>query len=362
MSAAIEIGARFGEWTVVSLPYRRTVPDRRDVVDCVCACGARTAVRLRYLLGGQSRRCTPCGRRRQRPGGRAKIHVEPGARFARWTVLHEDEPAPTDRWGNRARRVRCRCDCGTESTVLLHNLRTGLSLGCPHCREVHKTHGMSGSREHQTYCGMVARCTNERSPQWPCYGGRGIRVCDRWLGPGGFERFLADMGPRPRGRSLDRIDNDGPYSPENCRWATRRQQARNTRSSWRLPLDGREATLAEVAEIAGVSREAIRLRIGAGWPLDQLTLPRGVEPTHKRALGETVNIPTGVRPARGWTYGGVTRRLSEWAADAGLSVTTLAARIRLGWPEDWILTKPAQTPMMAGLREADRRLAAREAA
>lgn len=125
---------------------------------------------------------------------------------------------------------RCACDCGGEARTTTGSLLCGnaKSCGCYRVARYYEKaikHGMAKTLTHSTWCGMIQRCTNPNSRNWHRYGGRGIQVCERWLK---FENFLADVGEKPAGLSLDRIDNNRGYEPGNCRWATAKQQANNT--------------------------------------------------------------------------------------------------------------------------------------
>lgn len=133
-------------------------------------------------------------------------------------------------------------------------------------------HGLTHTPEYEAWAAMHARCGNPRCKSYKDYGGRGIRVCERWKS---FEAFIADMGRRPDGCSLDRFpDNNGNYEPGNCRWATSRQQGNNKRNNVWLTLNGQTKTFMEWAREYGIPRGKLRKRLKAGWPLQEaLTRP-----------------------------------------------------------------------------------------
>ena len=131
------------------------------------------------------------------------------------------------------------------------------------------THGMRHSEEYRAWTAMIQRCVNPNVESFPRYGARGIRVCAKWRRS--FASFLADVGRRPTDEhQLDRIDNNGPYAPGNVRWATRREQARNTSLTVRLPWDGRLVAMVEWAELAGLPYDTVKNRLRAGWPIDRI--------------------------------------------------------------------------------------------
>jgi hypothetical protein len=159
-------------------------------------------------------------------------------------------------------------------------LRNGrsLSCGCLKSDAMKKRFTLHGhARRYQptpTYTafqGMHERCGNTNRHGYKRYGGRGITVCDRW---NSFENFLEDMGERPTGTSLDRRDNDAGYNPGNCRWATRNQQARNTRSNRLVTFNGQTECVAAWSELTKLPETTISSRLNAGWPIsDALTTP-----------------------------------------------------------------------------------------
>lgn len=197
-----------------------------------------------------------------------------GQRFGRLVVIeHVPHPATASHW-------LCRCDCGVRKTVRNDALKSGrqISCGCHRrekIREAVSSHGLSHHPEHGIWRSMLDRCHNPKSRGWKDYGGRGIRVCDRWRfgegGQGGFELFIADMGFRPSlNMSLDRIHNDGPYAPGNVRWATRVVQANNKRSNRVVIYRSQELTLAQAVRAAGsvVTAQAAAYRLSKKWSVE----------------------------------------------------------------------------------------------
>lgn len=161
---------------------------------------------------------------------------------------------------------------GISQRLIVKRLNRGMSPEAALTRPVRRRNAVDTRSPravlYSLWYAMRNRCHNPAHGDYPAYGGRGITVCDRWLEPDGFAAFARDMGERPsRDHSLDRIDPDGPYSPENCRWATRLEQARNTRRNRKLAFGGERLTLSEWAARTGLPARLIGQRLGRGWSI-----------------------------------------------------------------------------------------------
>lgn len=185
---------------------------------------------------------------------------------------------------DRERRVDCRCECGKLARVRASLLKSGdtTSCGCWHRKraaEAKRKHGYcphgNPTKTYVVWQRMRARCERKTAAGFADYGGRGIQVCERWCGTEGFANFLADMGERPAGKSLDRINNHGNYEPGNVRWATAIEQANNKRNNVRLTLHGKTKTLPEWCREKQLNVDVVRQRLGKlKWTVERaLTVP-----------------------------------------------------------------------------------------
>ena len=186
------------------------------------------------------------------------------------------------------------CECGKQQVVYGSNLTRGhtQSCGClqverasfAHIGRVYRAtnlrHGMSNSPTFRAWGGAKNRCLNPKNKKYKIYGARGIKICERWMR---FENFLADMGIKPPGTSLGRIDNNGNYEPGNCRWETPLQQANNTRTNRFIQFNGETRTLAEWARLKGLGRATLALRVKKQWPPEKLFWP--AQPMRKPRKG-----------------------------------------------------------------------------
>lgn len=190
-----------------------------------------------------------------------------GCSFGRLVVI--GAAFRTRRSGSRTDwQVVAACKCGTINCYYLRNLTAGMTTSCgcvqkEKTRQASKTHGMRKDPLYGIWNMMRARCENPKNGAYARYGGRGIKVCQRWQT---FENFLADMGQRPSSEhSLDRIDNDGDYCPENCRWATRSEQGQNKRNNVLLTIKGVTKHYKQWADEYGLAYSTVIKRIAKGW-------------------------------------------------------------------------------------------------
>ena len=213
----------------------------------------------------------------------AKFIDRTGSRYGKLIVQSR---GPNHCWPNsRATPTwNCLCECGAHVCVLAIHLTSGRSKSCGclnHALRIERStkHGMYGTPEYRTWQSMHQRCSNQENEAYPEYGGRGIFVCKKWKD---FEAFYADMGSRPNGTTIDRIDNDVGYEPGNCRWETKTTQVRNRRCSITVELDGKNVSLTEAAELTGLTYGALQTRWMRGKRGSDLFKPLQPRPQKSR--------------------------------------------------------------------------------
>lgn len=222
-----------------------------------CDCGIQKEIDSRGVFSGRTKSCG-CWQAKNR------LKYHPGQRFGSVVLIH---PVGNGLW-------KLRCDCGKEFVSRIYPYKIGRNRTCgcsSHDGSKQIKHNCSRTETYHIWQGIKRRCCNPRYISFENYGGRGIKVCDRWLGEHGFENFLADMGERPgKEYSIDRIDVNSGYCPENCRWATRKEQANNTRRTVYLTHNGETHTLREWAEIYGIAQRTANERYHNGYSFEKI--------------------------------------------------------------------------------------------
>ena len=194
--------------------------------------------------------------------------VPVGSQFGLWTVTD----APPEYRYVRGVHWFCRCTCGTERYVKAYSLKIGVttSCGCINGRcnyGARRPESKTNLPEYEVWHTMKRRCQAPTAANYARYGGRGITVCERWRK---FEAFFEDMGPRPTpSHTIERIDSNGPYSSDNCRWATPKDQARNRSNNRFVTFQGETKTVVEWSEITGISNHVIYKRLADGWEIGE---------------------------------------------------------------------------------------------
>ena len=232
--------------------------------------------------------------------------VEKMDRFGKWVVIDPNRGKPL-----------CKCVCGTVKEVDLYSLLNGRSKSCGCVKNV-KHGGVSDPLIIPTYTtweGIKQRCLNPNNSRYHNYGGRGITVCDRWMV---FENFLEDMGIRPKGTSIDRINNDLGYFPGNCRWATPEEQNLNTRVNHRITFNGESLTIKEWSTKLGIPYTTISKRITSGFPLVDVLSVTKLDNRHEEFSNRKI------------AYRGVIKTLKEWVEELGLNYNTVKSRLMRG--------------------------------
>lgn len=252
-------GKRFGKLTVIKQGESHIDLSGKPIIywDCKCDCGNTTSVRGVSLRSGRSKSC----------GCSQKKDIS-GQRFGRLVAIK-----PTDVRKGKGTDVfwLCNCDCGNKTLARCTDLVSGHTKSCG-CllQEVYDnpattTHGMSKTRLYNTWCCMKARCENKNNTSYDIYGGKGVSVCDEWRTDFlNFYNWAYENGYNDD-LSIDRIDGDGNYEPNNCRWATAKEQANNICTNRMITVDGVEHTSSEWSDITGFKANTIRERLERGW-------------------------------------------------------------------------------------------------
>ena len=263
-------GMKFGELTVLR-KAEGCASNGGALWICRCSCGNETIVSRSHLTSGHTRSCG-CLKKGK--------HAEDltGKTFGRLTVLERAEDH-ISHCGHKEIMWKCRCECGNEVIVRGQSLRSGVTRSCGCLKreltsERTKVHGRHGERLYYIWCNIIQRCCNKNNQFYHYYGGRGIKICDEWRNDYiAFKEWALSTGydeSAPRGEcTIDRIDVDGDYDPDNCRWANAKEQVRNRRNTLKFTYNEEEKSLKEWCEESDLSYDTVYHRLKLGWTFEE---------------------------------------------------------------------------------------------
>ena len=258
------IGHKYGNLTIIGEGNNPRVKS----VKCLCDCGNVVEKHFDKVLNGKRTTCGRCNYQQ----------VKIGDAFGRWTVIGKSRKSKS----SYHKEWLCKCSCEKQTIMYVdeQNLKRGLSLSCgcitiEECCKKNFVHGDTNTRLYIIWCSMRERCTNEKQKSYPSYGGRGITVCEEWNDYLNFKKWAMENGYKDN-LTIDRIDVNGNYCPENCRWATTIEQANNKRNNLRITYRGVTHTGAEWGRITGINGKEIRKLYHSGLNMEEILKRKGV--------------------------------------------------------------------------------------
>lgn len=262
-------GMRFGNLTVIDYAYSKRYKSGqvKAIWNCKCDCGNIAQISAHYLKSGKKKNCGCIKKPKKKP-----LDLT-GKRFGRLTALEISGKK------NGKYYWKCKCDCGNEKNVSTMSLRSGHTISCGCYRSetfgnITRKHGFSKTRLETCYRNMMRRCYDPKAPEYMNYGGRGIQVCKEWHELKVFAEWAIENGwdenKNKFEQSIDRIDVNGDYCPENCRFADVLTQANNKINSTKLEYNGEIHTYPEWERITGVKARTISYRVSRGWPAEKV--------------------------------------------------------------------------------------------
>lgn len=251
MAKPIDIsGQRFGKLVVIKKAFSK----QGVWWECKCDCGTIRSYATSSLRNGSTLSC-----------GCSRLKDIVGQKFGLLTVISRAKTSSK----NRETKWNCLCECGNTKIIYGNSLKSGRTTSCGcYVKKINTTHGCSKHPLFQTWQAMVKRCINKNDPAYKNYGGRGISVCNEWINSP--SQFIKDMTPKPEGLELDRIDNNGNYSKQNCKWSTRQEQCTNRRTTRLITFNNQTNSILEWSRITGINRRTIAQRLSKNWSIEHV--------------------------------------------------------------------------------------------